>query len=441
MKKPNILIIITDQQSGSAMSCVGNENVKTPGIDSIADNGVVFSKAYCTNPVCVPSRVSMFTGKMPHRAKIYSNVHKAKDLDKFRWLGKHLAENGYDCGYFGKWHLVIQRWRKWIHGFKKTYISWGKNRDENTIPHVTKFLRKKREKPFFAVASFVNPHDICQFARRQALPNGEIPEPPESDEFPELPSSFNVPENEPDTIREANQESWKRYPTKDWDKRDWREYLWGYYRLVELADKWIGKVMDSVRKYCDLENTVIIFVSDHGEGMASHHWNQKQVLYETTTRVPFIISQKGTTLHGKINNTQLASTGLDLFPTICDFVGISPPKDLFGMSLKDVATGKRDKIERDFVMSETEFGGFVKWAGDHFGRANGRMIRTEQFKYMVYSKGKIREQLIDIDKDPGEMNNLATDPNYKEVLNRHRELLEKWCKKTEDDFDYISSEI
>jgi len=114
-KRPNILLIITDQQSAGAMSCAGNTFLNTPHMDYLANRGVLFSKAYCGQPLCVPSRGVMFTGRMPHETGITINKHKHPV--KVPMLGKLLADAGYECGYVGKWHLTIPFSEEITHGF------------------------------------------------------------------------------------------------------------------------------------------------------------------------------------------------------------------------------------------------------------------------------------------------------------------------------------
>ena len=178
--RPNILFIITDQQFSDAMSCSGNYELHTPAMDSLASNGVSFTKAYCSNPLCVPSRTSMFTGRMPHRTGVMMNMLTKKNSVTVPMLGKTMSGSGYDCGYFGKWHLAIPTEQVKLHGFPapKHTVEGSPKRDPKTAEDCVKFVKKKREKPFFAVASFVNPHDICEWARGEVGPEGPIQETP-----------------------------------------------------------------------------------------------------------------------------------------------------------------------------------------------------------------------------------------------------------------------
>ena len=440
--KPNILFIITDQQSHRAMSCTGNSDLKTNGMDRIASMGTHFTAAYTNNPVCIPARISMFTGRWPHEAGIYSNTRAAPDLKNFTWLGKLVKDAGYRTIYNGKWHLVISPQNEKLHGFDECFTWSADHLHAETIDEILNARNEDGDnQPFFMVASFINPHNVCQWARGQPLPNGEIPPLPENiDELPPLPGNFTIPENEPSVLREVQGLFRKKlYPTKDWDEKKWREYLWAYYRMVELVDGEIAKIIKSFEKHGCLENTVIIFVSDHGEGMAGHHWNQKQVLYDEVSRVPLIIADGRQPKQKKYRLP--VSSGIDIFRTILDYTGASPPADeIQGRSLRKIVSGSENELSRDHVITETELGTFTDIAGKHHGRPMGRMVRTQKYKYMVYSRGQPREFLVDMEADPGETENLAINPmapELKKILQEHRIMLAEWCKETGDDFNFI----
>ncbi len=429
--KPNILYIMTDQQFAGAMSCAGNQFVHTPAMDSIAENGVLFEKAYCSNPLCVPSRTTMMTGRMPHETGITFNVHPKEDSIRFPLMGKIMSEAGYDCGYVGKWHLPVPTSQDERHGFKTVRHARGNKVDfDADIPTAcSEFINQQRETPFLLVASFVNPHDICEWARGDKLKNGDIPEPPPASECPPLPENFEIPPLEPDILRKVMQKNQRTYPTVNWETDRWRQYLWAYYRLIEKVDSHIGALLETLRESGQLENTVIIFTSDHGDGSGAHRWNQKQVLYEESVRVPFIISQKGVTKGGRKDDKHLVSNGQDLLPTLCDYADVAVPAGLSGFSVRDLAEDSHRSDWREFLVAETEFGNF----GKSFG-VTGRMVRTGRFKYVIYSEGDLREQLFDLEKDPGELLNLVESEMHKRILEEHRNRLIAWCRETNDPF-------
>jgi choline-sulfatase len=427
--RPNILVIMTDQQFAGAMSCAGNADLKTPAMDRLAMNGVRFENAYCANPLCVPSRTAMMTGKMPHETKITANLDAKCTTFHAPMLGRIFADAGYDCGYAGKWHLPLRLSQMDIHGFGWFPPETEKCPDAKIPAAVTGFLSQKRKSPFLMVASFINPHDICQWARGDRLPHGPIPDPPAAEKCPALPDNFAIPENEPDVIRKVQHSSMSVYPSVDWTPDKWRQYRWAYYRLIEKVDAQIGEVLEALRNAGVEDNTLVVFTADHGDGTAAHHWNQKQVLYEEPARVPFIVSGNKFTKAGQVDRTHLVSTGLDLVPTVCDYAGVPVPDGLRGRSVRPLAEGNPPAQWRDFVVSETEFE-YEKTATG----IRGRMVRTPQYKYIVYSEGTLREQLFDMQADPGEMRNLAVDANKKAVLEECRARLAQWCSDAGDRF-------
>lgn len=435
VSRPNILWIMTDQQPAGWMSCAGCSDVHTPAMDSLAAAGVRFELAYCANPICVPSRTSMITGHASHETGVTFNTSEGHV--GFESLGTRMTRAGYDTGYIGKWHIPMPTEPGGWHGFT-TMIEGGIPgfNDEDAVAPMVDFIRKERSQPFFLVASFVNPHDICEYARklakfgrREELLNGSIPDAPPPEECPALPANFAIPENEPEIIRDH--QSWvaAAYPVRDWSDGTWRQYRWGLSRLTELADAHIQTLLNTLRDTGLDQNTVIVFVSDHGDGSGAHKWNQKTLLYDETVRVPCIISDPGTARPERIDSEHLVNTGLDLLPTFCDYAGIEPPEGIRGRSLRPLVED-RPVAWRDQVVAETDLYRVYGASGGVYGR----MLRTERCKYIVYSEGKLREQLFDMQADPGEMNNLAVDPAFAAILEDHRRRLAKHMAETGDEF-------
>lgn len=415
---------MTDQQIADGLSAAGNPYLKTPGMDRIAENGVRFSKAYNTQPLCQPCRTSIQTGRYPHETGVGANKVDVKK--SFPMLGRTLADAGYDCGYFGKWHVGVDSDETEIHG----YSTMERSEDAHLPHEAAQFLKQERTQPFFLTVSFCNPHNVCQLARREELPDGPIPPTPPPEKCPPLPDNFHVSPDEPPIIRQVQEMNRDfHYPTAEWSDGEWRQYLWGYYRLIEKVDALILGVLDALREAGHEENTVVLFTSDHGEGVAAHHWNQKQILYDEASRVPFIIAQKGVTKARAIDGEHLVSTGLDIFPTLLDFAGLPILEDLPGRGLRPLALGEKPQEWRDHVIAET---GFAR--GTNHTGVTGRMVRTKRHKYIIYNKGKSREQLFDMEQDPGEKKNLAKSPAHAAILKEHRAKLRAWSETTNDDF-------
>jgi len=426
--RPNILVIITDQQFADVMSyCMGRDYIHTPNMDSLAASGMRFTRAYCANPLCVPSRTAMFTGHYPHETGIQTNTKEKIDTNKFICMGRIFKAADYETGYFGKWHMPFEDTNKDEHGFD-TYV--GKPCLYTGVP-ASEFLRKDRDRPFLAIASFLNPHNICEWSRGQELPGGPIGEPPVPQECPPLKPNMNAPSNETDIISHMRRayQAHPLFPVGHFSEDKWRQYLWAYYRLVEKVDRQVGTLLDAIRKSGQEENTVVVFLSDHGECHGVHHWNQKTVFYDESARVPFIISQKGRTLKGTCDT--LVQTGVDLIPTLCDFAGIEVPKSLPGRSLKVHALTKAPNQDRPYIVVSNHMVQCVPVDGVLL-QPDGRMVRSHRYKYCLYSSGQRRESLVDMEADPGEMVNLAAKHKYRTVLLRHREFLADFARKHDD---------
>lgn len=433
-ERPNILFIMTDQQFAGAMSCVANPHVRTPAMDAIAASGVRFDLAYTSNPICVPARTTLFTARMGHDTGVDFNTDDV--VPRGTCFAKDLRDAGYDTGYFGKWHVNRPLEGGHWSGFDTVALHREKGADPRLARPVAEFIGRKRRGPFFAVASFMNPHNICEYARRlsgmeQVLPDGELPSAPGDAVLPPLPANFEIPDGEPSAIREhqAFPGMAGAYPVGDFDERTWRRYRWGYFRMIEMVDREIGKVLDALKASGQWDRTLVVFTSDHGDGMGAHRWNQKTLFYEEVARVPFMLSHPGVLPQGVVDGETLVSPGLDLAPTLFSAAGLSHPPHFTGTDLWSLATCKT--AERpEFIVAQTQL--TLKYGVR--GPATGRMVRSARYKYIVYNHGNPREQLFDLATDPGEMKNLATSTHVLHELERHREMLRTWALKQGDPF-------
>lgn len=411
---PNIVYIFTDQQTAQAMSCSGNPDLHTPNMDRLAKEGIRFTNAYCSSPLSTPSRAAMFTGMTPSATGVTRNGNGfAADL-RPQTLGNLMKTAGYECGYAGKWHVPESDIPDHIYGFDLLHPHQDTGLAESAIA----FLEKKRKQPFFLVASYDNPHNICEYARQQNLPGGVNIAEPGIEGCPNLPANFAVPPYEASVIRWEQQQLFKTYPVTAYTPDDWRRYRNAYNRLVEHIDSEIGKILAAIDKQGLSKNTIVIFSSDHGDGYGAHQWNQKSVLYEEVVNIPFIVRLPNGKNQGIVSD-MLVNNGIDLLPTLCDYAGAKIPKPCKGISLRP-ALEKQEKATREYIVTETLF--------DNAETA-GWMVRTPRYKYVLYDKGRYREQLYDMENDRGEMVNLAIESRYAHELRRHRTLLQQWARE------------
>lgn len=415
--RPNIIYIMTDQQSANAMSCAGNAEVSTPNIDRLAQRGVRFSNAYCAMPLSGPSRSAMFTGYTPSTTGMQENETPLPDSLRTRTLGNIMQQAGYDNGYAGKWHVNTNSLpADTAFGFKNLH---GHN-DVGLAEAAIEFMRDDHQgKPMFLVASFDNPHNICEWARGQKLPFAEVEDAP-LDSCPNLPANFNINPYDADILRWEREQSYRLYPTKGYTPDDWRRYRNAYFRLIEHIDGEIGKIVDEIDRQNLWENSVIIFTADHGDGQGSHQWNQKTALWDEVVNVPMIVCLPGGRNAGSVTTT-LVNNGIDLMPTVVDFAGGKAPQWCKGMSYKKVAEKPGSELDRECVVVETNFA--------QTGGTRGWAVRTPHYKYVLYEAGKNREMLFDMDNDRLEQTNLAVEARYADELKRHREMLRRWMQE------------
>ena len=425
--RPNIVLITTDQQFGDAMSCrIGARYLNTPNMDSLANNGTLFSRAYCANPLCVPSRTSIFTGRYPVETGVQINDTTAIDARRFPCMGTIFKRAGYETAYFGKWHLPFDQKNPAVHGFDSVSVSKVQH-DVRASDGAAAFIKAKRSGPFLAVVSLLNPHNICQWPRHQELSEGSVGTPPPPDQCPPWRANHAPQQDEPDavTLMRRSYQATDTFPVGKFDEKLWREYIWAYYRMIEKVDARIGVVLNALRQAGMEKDTLVLFSTDHGDCQGAHGWNQKTILYEEAARVPCILSWKGVTKPQV--SERLVNTGVDFLPTLCDYAGIPRPEGLPGLSLKQV------KDNHPFVVVSNHMVQGAKIDG-RLPEPSGRMLRSEHYKYMVYSEGQRREALVDLRKDPGEMVNLAGKSEHAEALKQHRMMLASWCRQYGDKF-------
>jgi arylsulfatase A-like enzyme len=433
--RPNILIIMTDQQSAAMLSCTGNPWLKTPAMDQLAAQGVRFEKAYVTNPVCLPSRFSIQSGLYPSAAGIRYNDTKTMkprtdviEAAYSRSLGATFRNAGYDTYYGGKLHVPLENRNPRIWGYQ---LVTADDRD-GLSNDVTNFLknRKAGDKPFLFFASFINPHDICFDAIMAGAPESDDAKaaPPdifevlkipagisEKDFFdkycPPLPANHQPMKDEPASIDSLIRDrSFMKVVRDKWTDKDWRMHRWAYARLVEKVDAQIGKVMAALKQSGLEENTIVIFTSDHGDNDASHKLEHKTFFYEESARIPFIVSYPRLIKKAAVDKDHLVSNGLDILPTLCDLAGIAAPSGLPGKSIAPLLSTKPVTAWRKNLIIENHL---------------GFLIHTGRYKYQLDEKSVkgIREVFTDLQADPGETRNMIHDAAYQKIIRDLRKEL------------------
>jgi choline-sulfatase len=231
------------------------------------------------------------------------------------------------------------------------------------------------------------------------------------DACPALPSNYEIPEKELTAFMTGKPE-FMAYAREKWTEREWRHHRWAYARLTERVDAEIGIVLNALKSSGLEENTLVVFTSDHGEQSGAHRVEHKAFLYEESTNVPMIMSWKGTIPAGRVNSQHFVLNGLDIIPTICAAAGIEIPEGMEGKNLLPYAIHPTAEWKRDHIVIENHL---------------SRLVHMGRWKYMVghESVQGVREMLIDLETDTGEMINRADDQSVQAELLKGRRLLEE----------------
>lgn len=461
MKKNNYLLIICDQLAATALSAYGNTYSRTPNLDKLTTRSAVFEYAYTPCPLCQPARASFWTSRYPHETNVRTNlplqrypiykentVTKTPDTfpslsEEIPTMGELFSDAGYQCIHFGKAHdygglrgfevipdvqIRIERTNPAINFDYETYL------DVDTTQKAVAWLTEQAptlEKPFLAVADLQNPHNICGYIGE--MRNGCNPDIfPLDRELPPLPENFEFDdiENRPEFIQYLCCAHRRLRHASHWTPLDYQYYLYAYYYYLSMVDKQIGEILDALEHSGKVDDTVILFFADHGEGMAAHKQVTKYgVFYEESNRVPFLACGPNIPAGHRI---QGVTSLLDILPTMLDYSGL-PIKGFAGNSQLKALMGYSATSSNDYVVAEwhDEFRDYT---------IPGRMICDESWKYTCYLEPN-SEELFDLKNDRLEQKNLAQLPQYQNILNTYRTKLDAHLEKTEDDFSNLAVSV
>jgi len=435
-KRPNILMIFADQLAWRALPAYGNTVAQTPNIDRIAARAVRFTEAYTPCPLCQPARAAYWTGRYPHETGVLSNGRKhhvppvPADVPT---LGEVLRDAGYVTMHFGKQHDAGS-----LRGFTvdpqntlpvTAEPAWPVNADtlqdryttERTVAWLGAYAGPR---PYLLVADLNNPHNICGWVGENA---GKHMDHKAAGLLPPLPDNFEDTDlaKRPLPVQYICCSHRRLAQAAAWTPHNYRHYLAAYYHYLARVDAEIGQILDVLARRDDAGETVVIFTADHGDGMAAHRMVTKQVSFiEETTHVPLMVAGPEALVAADRDVDPLVSL-LDLFPTLCELAGSTPPEGLRGRSLAPWLRGE-SPAPPPYVASEwhTEWG---------FTISPGRMIRTPRYKYTRYLEGD-GEELYDLRKDRGETRTLVGVAAHARALAAHRALLAQHLEATADPF-------
>jgi len=440
--RPNVLWICTDQQRHDTIRSLGNPHINTPCIDSLVGEGVAFTQAYAQSPVCTPSRAAFMTGRYPRTTKCRQNGQALPPNEKL--VSRLFADDGYTCGLAGKLHLAtcangvaeariddgysVFHWShhpqpdwpenaytQWLHtkgtsweevygGASTDYIKHGVPEEYNQTTwcadSAIEFIHEQNGAPWFFSYNCFAPHHPF--------------DPPEEFLARYNPDDMPLPKARPDELEtkttyqqldgKFSHNDPEGYDITKMTDRDKREVTAAYYAMVELIDKQVGRMVAALEETGQLENTIVIFMSDHGEMLGDHGLFLKGPhFYDEAVRVPLIISWKDR-FAANLRADCLMEL-IDITPTLLEAAEIDVPNTIQGRSLMPILLRQREAgHHRDYVFSEY----YNAWTHKH---SYGSMLRTREEKIVVYH-GTDQGELYDLKNDPDEFENLWNSPEH-----------------------------
>lgn len=425
-KAPNVLLIITDQLRAQALGYSGDSNIKTPNIDRLASISVNFTNAVSGIPVCTPFRGSLLTGQRPITNGMFMNDIQ---LDTTAvTMGKIYTKAGYNTGYIGKWHMDGNGREKFIPpgNRRQGFQFWMANEcshdynksvyydNSDPTPRVWKgydtfaqtdaaidYMNSKKESknPFILVLSLGTPHD----------PYGSAPEKYRKMFIPEnIKLRPNVPKDMYDEVKKN---------------------IVGYYAHVAAIDEMIGKIIQNLKDTNQLDNTIIVFTSDHGDLLGSHAAYKKQQPYNESIKTPMLVHVPKT-LGIKPGIRQAMINSEDILPTLLGLCSMSIPKSIEGIDYKNYLLGKDNTVGKETIITCIQ--PFGEWNKVTRKGREYRGLATGKYTYVKDLKGPWL--LFDNESDPYQMNNLVNNVAYSKLQTELDERLTKRLKANGDEF-------
>ena len=424
-KRPNILVILTDDQTFRAIG-YNHSQVLTPNLDRLASGGIIFNNAYIATPICAASRASLLTGVYPQQnGSVGLNAegfHRSVvEEGRFRTPAHLLAAEGYRTGFAGKSHLGDPK----TYGFQEGG-ELNERSDTPSMEAAAAFFRDRIEDraPFFFWLATRQPHiPLTPEEEWTALyRDREITLDPNFRESPPEGSLYNqgLPGESyyRDSEGRGNFGEVSAGPPRS--REEMQTFIRGYYATLTRLDHQIGELVKVLEEGGILEDTAILFLSDNGYHLGNHGLGNKITMHEESVRVPMFLRWGGLPAKG-IRTDELVSS-LDLFPTILDIAEATPPQWLEGRSLLPLCENP-DRPLREYAVSE------CVGVGGELGMGH-RMVRSKRWKYILTDINE--EALFDEENDPHEMNNLVKAESHRETLEQMRGWMHEWMDRTGD---------
>ena len=439
-EKPNVLFIISDDLTATALSCYGNKVCKTPNIDRLASQGTRFTKAYCQGTYCGPSRASFMSGYYPHAIKMLGYGSPRPAIGERATWAQHFKNNGYHTARVSKiFHMGVPGGiekgtdgaddpASWTERFNSAGPEWKAPGDGETLENnadgrkpgpvggntfvvveadgddlvhsdgktaakAVELIKQHKDKPFFLGVGFVRPHVPFVAPRKDYtdfLPYAKMQLPPKlKEDWADIPKAGI---------------NYKTSKNMKMDVRRQKKAVGGYYASVAFMDRMVGQVLDGLKEAGLDDNTIVIFTSDHGYHLGEHDFWAKVSLHDESAAVPLIIRMPGKKAAVCHSLVEL----LDLYPTLSNLCGLKVPGRLQGKDISEMMTDPAKEV-RSAAFSVN---------------GKGFLLREQDWAFIAYGKnGQGDQELFDMKQDPKQFTNLAKDPQYGQTLIRFQKQM------------------
>lgn len=435
--RPNFVFFLTDDQRADAMSCAGNPILRTPNMDRLAREGIRFTNAFVTNALCSPSRASFLTGTYSHTHGVYDNGARRIRAD-LPLVSEILRKAGYEVAFCGKSHNQgALRDRPWDYYFgfngQGTYfrprIAEGRDgtigpdqpydgwMDDVVTGRAVQWLKEGRRKPFCLFVWFKAPHRswVPPHRYRTLYADAVIPRPDTYDEaakgHPGKPRAFAEADNKIGNAPDVQS----------------LEFVKDYYRTLVGVDDNVGRVLRALEETGKLDGTAVIYSSDNGFFHGEWGLYDKRLMHEPSIRVPLLIRYPPKIRPG-VTSDRMA-INVDLAPTMLDLAGLPVPSHMHGRSLAPLFGGGRVPWRKDWLYE------YYEYPLSHRVKPN-RGVRTDRYKLIHYFWEPQEWELYDLEKDPGERNNLYGKPGYETLTAQLKERLVQLRRETGDTYEH-----
>lgn len=463
--RPNILIIYPDQMRGDAIGCAGNPVIQTPNIDRLAAQGVRFSEAYTSYPICCPFRASLLTGKYAQGHGMIQNHFPLRSNQDF--LAEILKDAGYRTGYVGKWHLEggpkpgfvppdrrfgfdhfigFNRGHEYLKSIYfddagQAYASSRYEPDYQT-DHILDFIDSavaaEDGRPFFGYISYGPPHfpmnmpeslrgmyDPADVPLPVGVPNPDLQAKVQKRRFEEFCG------NDPKAAVKSHAAYDMKSTGEPETEAEIRQFIAEYYAMISNIDHNVGRILDRLEALNVARNTMVVFLSDHGDMLGQHgsYCGIKNQAYRAAMQVPLIIRYPSRFDGGRVTKA-MVDVGVDMMATLLDLCGLPLPDGVNSQSYLPVLDGRADTA-RDAIMYQV----FTQTDGSpgEFAPFAERGIRTQDWLYVRHKDHRL--MLHDLVQDWYEQVNLVDDPKYSKLLDSFDSRIEAHMLETGDDWD------